>query len=305
MVQSFGIFYNIADDEYGFARMYGYVSHSNLAPKALIDKYENSASKFWNDFYKCNTTHFFKDRHWLVREFPELGLQMDNDNNKLPLATTKDTMQKKIVLECGCGVGNSLFPLLDLNPNLVFYSFDFSPYAIQIIQHNERYLSNKDRAKAFVYDIASTNPLPRFVPVGDIDISMLIFVLSAIPPQNMQGVVNRLYSVLKVGGIVIFRDYARDDLAQKRFAGENQDESSQSGSEKSSKPGKIKTIGENFYVRKDGTAAYFFDLDSCAKMFESAGFKVLQNITVKKEVVNRKQQKSMERVFIQGKYKKV
>jgi len=210
------------------------------------------------------------------------------------------------VLECGCGVGNSLFPLLHLNPNLEFFSFDFSPYAIQMIQHNERYTLNKTRVKAFVYDITSTNPFPHFVPVGKIDISMLIFVLSAIPPQNMQEVVNKLYSALKVGGMVIFRDYARDDLAQKRFAGENKGEHSQNVVPKSSsKLGKSKTIGDNFYVRKDGTAAYFFDRDWCAKLFENAGFKVLQNITVKKEVVNRKQQKSMDRVFIQGKYVKV
>ena len=35
-------------------------------------KLENEAKKNWDLFYKRNSTNFFKDRHWLTREFPEL-----------------------------------------------------------------------------------------------------------------------------------------------------------------------------------------------------------------------------------------
>lgn len=49
--------------------------------------------------------------------------------------------------------------------------------------------------------------------------------------------------VLKPGGLVLFRDYAAGDEAQQRFA--EQDSSK-------------KKLGENFYVRRDGTLAYFF-----------------------------------------------
>ena len=36
------------------------------------NKLENEAKRNWDIFYKRNSTHFFKDRHWIVREFPEL-----------------------------------------------------------------------------------------------------------------------------------------------------------------------------------------------------------------------------------------
>ena len=36
------------------------------------NKLETDAKKNWDLFYKRNSTNFFKDRHWLTREFPEL-----------------------------------------------------------------------------------------------------------------------------------------------------------------------------------------------------------------------------------------
>lgn len=35
-------------------------------------KLEKDAQKNWDLFYKRNSTHFFKDRHWTTREFEEL-----------------------------------------------------------------------------------------------------------------------------------------------------------------------------------------------------------------------------------------
>ncbi len=40
---------------------------------AIAEQYERGARRFWDLFYKRNTTHFFKDRHWLHREFPLLA----------------------------------------------------------------------------------------------------------------------------------------------------------------------------------------------------------------------------------------
>ena len=36
------------------------------------NKLESEARKNWDLFYKRNSTNFFKNRHWLTREFPEL-----------------------------------------------------------------------------------------------------------------------------------------------------------------------------------------------------------------------------------------
>ena len=33
------------------------------------NKLEKDAKKNWDLFYKRNSNHFFKDRHWLTREF--------------------------------------------------------------------------------------------------------------------------------------------------------------------------------------------------------------------------------------------
>ena len=36
------------------------------------NKLETDAKKNWDLFYKRNSTHFFKDRHWITRECPQL-----------------------------------------------------------------------------------------------------------------------------------------------------------------------------------------------------------------------------------------
>jgi methyltransferase-like protein 6 len=33
------------------------------------DQYDKNAQKHWDQFYKRNTSNFFKDRHWTLREF--------------------------------------------------------------------------------------------------------------------------------------------------------------------------------------------------------------------------------------------
>lgn len=67
-------------------------------------------------FYRRNADRFFKDRHYFDREFPEL------------------VSGPHVVLEVGCGVGNTVFPLLDLNPQITAYACDFSATAVDLVK---------------------------------------------------------------------------------------------------------------------------------------------------------------------------
>ncbi|XP_072086372.1 uncharacterized protein [Arachis hypogaea] len=57
-------------------------------------------------------------------------------------------------------------------------------------------------------------------------------------------------------GYVLFRDYATGDLSQERFLGKDQ------------------KISDNFYVRGDGTRAYYFSNEFLTNLFRENGFAV-------------------------------
>lgn len=102
-------------------------------------KLEQDAKKNWDLFYKRNSTHFFKDRHWITREFPELLGPSIVDSMAIlesgpGIGEMGDSHKKKIFLEAGCGVGNTVFPLLEENKDLFVYACDFSSKAIDLLK---------------------------------------------------------------------------------------------------------------------------------------------------------------------------
>lgn len=162
---------------------------SVLASQDDQEKYEVRANKYWDAFYSIHQNRFFKDRHWLFTEFPELapdskcvnihkeqeparpevslnsvagGSAVANEEKDSKVHICENTHdevkhfsahfeniltadhEKKgatTILEIGCRVGNTVFPILQYNadPDLFVFCCDFSSTAIQILQDNSEY----------------------------------------------------------------------------------------------------------------------------------------------------------------------
>ncbi|ORY93916.1 S-adenosyl-L-methionine-dependent methyltransferase [Syncephalastrum racemosum] len=241
------------------------------------EQYYDQPAEYWNKFYTKNENRFFKDRNWLRLEFPEL------------LETTLPEAGPKRVLEVGCGAGNTLFPLLEQskNPDLFVYATDFSSTAVQVVQSNPLY--DTTRSCAFVWDLASPD-LPKEVEPGSLDVLVLIFVLSALAPEQWDQAMKNIHKLLKPGGLVVFRDYGRYDLAQLRFK-------------------ERRLLKENFYIRGDGTRVYFFTPEEVEELFTrrspQPSYTVEQNAVDRRLLVNRSKKLKMYRVWLQGKFRKL
>ena len=108
---------------------------------------------------------------------------------------------------------------------------------------------------------------------------------------------------MKIGAVIIFRDYAVNDAAQLRFKEDRR-------------------IEDRLFVRQDGTLSYFFSIgkskhlfsnnifiyvivEELKNLFENLGFETLECEIVIRRTTNVKEGLDSERRFIQGRWKKI
>ena len=166
----------------------------------MYAKLEKEAKRNWDIFYKNNKTNFYKDRHYIKFEFSELADRIQG---------LHEIDQPLTLLDAGCGVGNGFYPLYrEFKEKLLIQCCDFSPRAVTFVKEHELY--NATDIDAHVVDLVN-DPFP--FPLATADYSIMLFVLSAISPENFPKVAEKLYNQMKPGAIVYFRDYGRYDLA--------------------------------------------------------------------------------------------
>jgi len=257
-------------------------------------RFNDKPEKWWDKFYSNNQANFFKDRKWLVQEFPVLG------------EVTKADYGPCTVLEVGAGAGNTAFPVLAMNsnPGLKLHACDYSAKAIDVIRAQEAYTSQTEprTLQADVWDAAG-DVLPPGLEPGSVDLIVMIFIFSALSPNQWAQAVRNVHTLLKPGGELLFRDYGRGDLAQVRFK-------------------KGRYLDENFYVRGDGTRVYFFEEpelreiwsgnipvnskegEEAAEPIKVPGLEVLNLGVDRRMLVNRQRKIKMYRCWMQGRFRK-
>lgn len=214
------------------------------------------------------------------------------------------------LLEVGAGAGNTLFPILarNQNPQLRMHACDFSAKAIDLIRADARF--DEAVIQTHVWDVSSPDPSPSssslLPPPSSVDVILLIFTFSALAPDQWRPALYNLHRLLKpTTGRILFRDYARGDLAQVRFKSR-------------------RYLDENFYVRGDGTRVYFFDPDELRTLWtmtststtthddeeakekkkEGPLFNVIQLDVDRRLLVNRQRKLKMFRSWIQASFSK-
>ncbi|XVE88678.1 hypothetical protein DITRI_Ditri19aG0088200 [Diplodiscus trichospermus] len=211
------------------------------------------------------------------RKYPNLDECYQKNSSKF-----WDNFYKLHKNKVGCGAGNTIFPLVAAYPKIYVQACDISPHAVALVKSHLEF--REDRVNAFVCDVTADNLLKRINP-SSVDVITLIFMLSAVSPYKMPGILQNIKRVLKPDGYVLLRDYAVGDFAQVMLEAKNQ------------------MIGESFYVRGDGTCSFYFSEDFLSTLFLQAGFKTVNISTYCKQIKNRHKNITMDRRWIRAVFK--
>jgi tRNAThr (cytosine32-N3)-methyltransferase len=171
------------------------------------------------------------------------------------------------------------------NATVEFHCMDFSAAAVRLLgEEAARHEGFSDRIKTlFVGDVSQPQMILEQVPEHGCDLALLVFVMSAMGPERWDQVVESAYRVLRPGGMVLFRDYAEGDAAQKRYE----------------KTPDSRVLGDGGCCRGDGTQAYFFQVSQLEEVWKKGGFRV-QRCQVKE--VAAQAEGGLMRKFIQAEF---
>jgi SAM-dependent methyltransferase len=245
-----------------------------MVPTQRRPIYDQIATKSWDKFYNRHGTKFFHDRHYLANDFPnEFG--------------PTNAKQQITLVEIGCGVGNNILPLLEQYPDWKFYAYDVSAVAIQYLHKDSRcYNHNQQHIQAGVWDVtvSASDSFPPPV-IGNAHICTVFFCLSAISPgEPMRTAVKNIVSTLRSnGGVIILRDYGRYDESQLKLGTQ-----------------RAKRLGENWFVKADGTRCYYFSLEDLRDLF--VGLDILELRYICRKYHNHVKKQKRRRVWVQARF---
>ncbi|KAL8458613.1 hypothetical protein ACS0TY_035380 [Phlomoides rotata] len=235
--------------------------------------FSRKSLKYWDRFYKRHQNKFFKDRHYLEKDWGKYF--SDDDAN---------SANGKVLLEVGFGAGNTIFPLVAAYPKLFVHACDFSIEALTLVKAHSNF--DENRINVFNCDVTNEELCDKILP-SSVDVVTLIFMLSAVSPNKMHFVLQNLKKVLKPNGHILVRDYAVGDSAQVKL--ENRDQK----------------ISNNFYFRGDGTCSFYFSEDFLSNLFGDAGFRMVDMDTYCRQVENHSRNLIFNRRWIRAIFDKV
>ncbi|PKU31383.1 methyltransferasehypothetical protein [Limosa lapponica baueri] len=149
----------------------------------FTEEYEVNAKRYWDDFYKIHENGFFKDRHWLFTEFPELAptRKPSQNGDSVHEFNNKEESDNEGLGSCANGL--------------------WAENQLNVI---------KSTPKICTEELAAQKCSELNQSAGD-------YPGSSASYRILECIVNRLSRLLKPGGMILLRDYGRYDLAQLRF----------------------------------------------------------------------------------------
>jgi SAM-dependent methyltransferase len=160
------------------------IPHRKTSQKTAVFASGHAAARLWDVFYKTHAASFFRDRHYLEREWPLLGSALAAADARVEAAAAAETAAAAepaaaatgapasslpssiipdpvAVLEAGCGAGNAVLPLLKAHlPGAVrAYACDFAPAAVELVHASDagREAAARGALDLWVADVAGAD----------------------------------------------------------------------------------------------------------------------------------------------------